>query len=282
MAEYAEYLLGLGLSPSTVRMYRALMRRAAAWAHESGVDLRDPSASDLMKLREQFVESASTLRQLRCALQHYWAWKGVQGGPAKALRVPKKPTPDYRGLDFDDAQRLAEVSLGWHPEGTATLIGLYTGLRRSEIAAMRWDRFNHDLSEYRVLGKGLATRTVPIVPSLASILRPVRGGYVWVFPGERRLHVNPATIWDWVRTVAAEAGIHVTPHPLRHTAANRMLQKLKAEGHPEALRIVQRFLGHARLETTQIYVEGVTDAEVAAAAARALDWLGPRSVEDVA
>src|SRR5690606_6871404 len=159
------------------------------------------------------------------------------------------------------------------PEGTATLIGLYTGLRRSEIAAMRWDRFNHDLSEYRVLGKGLATRTVPIVPSLASILRPVRGGYVWVFPGERRLHVNPATTREWVRTAAAAAGTHVTPDPLRHPAGTRMLQTLRAEGQPEAARIVQRFLGPARLGTTQIYVGGVTDAEVAAAAARAVDWL---------
>ncbi|HEY7824273.1 MAG TPA: hypothetical protein VIG24_15635, partial [Acidimicrobiia bacterium] len=84
---YAEYLLGLGLAPSTVRMYRALMRKAAAWAYEEGVDLAHPAASELGELREMFVESNSTLRQLRCALQHYWNYREVEPGPIKALRV---------------------------------------------------------------------------------------------------------------------------------------------------------------------------------------------------
>lgn len=282
MREYAEHLLGLGLSPSTVRVYRSLMRKAAAWAHEARVDLANPSPSDLAKLREQYVESAATLRQLRCALQHYWDWKQVHPQGVKALRVPKKPRPNYRGLDFDDARRLAQTAVGWHPEGTATLIGLYTGLRRSEIAAMRWDRFSHDFSEYRVLGKGLVTRTVPIVPALAGILRPLRSGYVWVFPGESRLHVTPTTVWQWIVRVSTEAGVRVTPHQLRHTAANRLLQSLKAERNPEALRIVQAFLGHARIETTEIYVQGVTPDEIAEAAVNALDWLGPRSIDYVA
>lgn len=282
MQAYAEYLLGLGLAPSTVRMYRALMRKAAAWAHETGVDLSSPAASDLAELREMYVESSATLRQLRCALQHYWTYKGVDPGPVKALRVPKKAQPNWRGLPNHDARRLAHTAVGWHPEGTATLVAMFTGLRRAEIAAMRWDRFSHDMTRYKVLGKGLATREVPIVPSLRSVLTPVRGGFVWLFPGERRLHVAPSTIWEWVHRVADEAGIYVSPHPLRHTAVNRIYQHAKASGSGDALRVAQRFAGHARLETTEVYVESITDDEVAAAAEDALDWLAPYGVEGVA
>lgn len=272
---YVEYLYGLGLSPSTVRMYKSALRRAWQWATETGVDLADPTATDIAELRGQYVESSATLRQVRCALQHYWDWVGAIAPPVKALRVPSKPRPYWRGLDDDVARKLAVISMGWHPEGTATLIGLYTGLRRSEIAAMRWDRFSPDFATYQVTGKGGVTATVPIHSRLRGILRPLRGGFVWVFPGTRRLHVNAATVWAWVGRVAEEAGVHVTPHQLRHTIVNRVAKA------STDLRVAQRFARHARVDTTQLYVQAATDEEVMTVL-EGIDWLGPTRSEGVA
>lgn len=270
LRDFADYLLGLGLAPSTVRMYRALMRKCADWADEQGIDLREPTAAELSQLRDQFVESPSTLRQLRCALQHYWDMHDVRHPPARALRVPPKPRPRWRGIPDDQARQLAITAAGWHPEGTATLIALYTGLRRAEIAAMRWDRFNADLSEYTVMGKGQVTDMVPISPHLQNFLRPLRGGFVWLFPGQRKLHVSPATIWAWVRTVAEEAGVQITTHQLRHTAVNRIYREA-------GLLTAQRFARHARSDTTEVYLKDVTAEEVREAASK-LDWLGPLRV----
>jgi len=53
----------------------------------------------------------------------------------------------------------------------------------------------------------------------------------------------------------------VTPHTLRHTAATR---KLRATGN---LRIVQEQLGHASIQTTQVYTHIVDDEQRAAAEA---------------
>lgn len=272
MRDYADYLLGLGLAPSTVRMYRAHMRKCADWADDNGVDLLNPSATDLAALRAEFVESAATLRQLRCALQHYWDYHNVRSVPIRALRVPKKPRPHWRGIPDDDARRLAITAAGWHPEGTATLIALYTGLRRAEIASMRWDRFNPEHTRYTVLGKGSVTDEVPVHPTLRAHLVPHRNGYIWLFPGERKLHVVPNTIWSWIRSVAEEAGIVVTPHQLRHTIISKVAKAAAANGKgPE---VPQRFGRHARIDTTQIYIEAATSEDVESVLL-GIDWLGP-------
>lgn len=279
LTEYVDYLYSQGLAPGTVRMYRSMLRKALEWAAEQNVDLIEPRASELAALRDTFVESASTLRQVRCALQHWWDMHGIAHAPVKALRVPPKPRAHWRGLPDDVARQLALASVGWHPEGTVTLIGLYTGLRRAEIASMRWDRFSHDFTTYTVTGKGGVTDDVPIHPRLQSILRPLRSGYVWVFPGERRLHVAPATIWQWIRVVADECGVHVTPHQLRHTIISRMAKEAAAQG--KDLRVAQRFARHARIDTTQTYLEGASFEEVSAILEH-VDWLGPTGIAESA
>lgn len=270
MVEFVDYLYGLGLAPATVRMYRSLAKRATLWAQETDTDLLSLKAGDLAELRAQFPESPSTLRQLRCALQHYWDFRGVPYPPVKALRVPKKATPHWRGLSDDDAHALAQASIGWHPQGTAVLCGLYLGLRRAEIAAMRWDRFDSDFTAYTVLGKGGYTDTIPVHSQLRGVLRPLRNGYVYLFPGDgRRIHAHPETIWEWVRRVADDADVEVTPHRLRHTAVNRIYQ---ATGD---IRVAQTFARHRRIDTTLIYTE-VREDQVRAAL-DSLDWLPPQA-----
>ncbi|HLF44102.1 MAG TPA: tyrosine-type recombinase/integrase [Acidimicrobiia bacterium] len=265
MRLYTEYLFGLGLAPGTVRMYRSMMQRARDWADIEGVDLTDPRPSDLVALRGEFVESAATLRQVRCALVHYWDMMEVTQPPVKALRVPRKPTPHWRGLEVDVATVLAHEALNWHPEGTAVLIGLFTGLRRAEIASMRWDRFTPSLDWYTVTGKGDYTDTIPIHPDLRAVLEEHRGGFVYLFPGEGRRHVNPATVWAWVRTVSEAAGMErISTHQLRHTSIAAVCDLL-------GIRVAQAFARHRRIDTTQIYTR-VTNEQLLRAM-EALPWL---------
>ena len=62
---------------------------------------------------------------------------------------------------------------------------------------------------------------------------------------------NPSYIGNWItRTIkAAEIGKSGSSHLLRHTCAQHML-----EGGAD-IRFIQQLLGHARLDTTQIYTE---------------------------
>jgi integrase len=184
---------------------------------------------------------------LRCALTHYWDLLEVRQPPIRALRIPPKPRYSWRGIEDEDAIRLAAEALRRRPEGLAVLIGLFTGFRRSEIAAMRWDRFSPDLTSYTVRGKGGYEDTQPIPPDLIPLLEEHRSAFVYLFPGEKSRHVNPATIWHWAKEIAEAAGLgDFTTHQLRHTAIGWVYDYY-------GMRAAQRFARHVRLDTTQIY-----------------------------
>ena len=134
-----------------------------------------------------------------------------------------------------------------------------SGLRVSELAAMRVNWINFDQGVLRVTGKGNKTRIVPMgIPAqqaLAGYLRDVRpkldkdGNAVHVFLSNKGKPLDRERIWRIVRDAAVLVGIPKTvyPHMLRHSFASHLL----AGGAD--LRVIQELLGHADISTTQIY-----------------------------
>lgn len=268
-AAFSEYLLALGLSDSTIRNYQAIVRRANEWAAANDVDLLHAGAFELAGLAASFPRSSATLRTLRCGLTHWFEMNDRWDAPLRAIRVPKKPKPEYRGVPVDDARSLIKASIGWHPEGTAVLLALYTGARRAEIAATRYDHIDPLWETISVLGKGAKTRVLPLHPVVRAQLRRNQGAYVWVFPGQgRRPHIHEATVWSYVARVAEAAGVrYLTPHMLRHTTAEMIIETTDVAD----IRVVRDFLGHERTETTERYLDARVRHDHLMRAVRALD-----------
>jgi integrase/recombinase XerD len=132
-----------------------------------------------------------------------------------------------------------------------------TGTRVSELVGMKVEDFF--FGEQMILiskGKGGKSRYVPILPELAQELTTHLAGREvgYLFESNRHTKFTPRRIQQIVKETAAQAGIvkRVHPHLLRHTVATFLLEK----GMP--LEQIQKFLGHAKIETTQIYAESTT------------------------
>ena len=135
---------------------------------------------------------------------------------------------------------------------------LLTGARVSEFTSLKVEDFFFD--ELMILiekGKGGKSRYVPILPELAQELKTHLGSRTtgYIFESNRHTKFTARRIQQIVKETAEGAGItkKVHPHLLRHTVATFLLEK----GMP--LEQIQKFLGHSKIETTQIYAESSTE-----------------------
>jgi len=247
---FREYLVGEGLHPDTIRLYVAHAEQAEKWMMQHHTSLAWCSPSHIAEYANTLSAGYSTRRQASVAFTHYWQWIERKSPPIKALRVPPAPTMECKALRPDQARDLVKVAIGWWPQGTAVLTGLYLALRRTEIAKAEWGRFSVDGDWYTCLGKLDKVRTLPVHPILKGEIEIARNtnGTKWLFPGRWGGPSHPNTIWQWTKEVAREAGIaDLRTHQLRHTA---LAQANDVTGN---LRSVQSFAGHAKTSTTAGY-----------------------------
>lgn len=138
------------------------------------------------------------------------------------------------------------------------------GLRISELAALRAASLDWAEQLVRVLGKGRKERQIPIgVPALNAIRRywqslpapPAPDDAVFQASRDQSRPVVPRVIQSRLKRYLAAAGLdpQLTPHKLRHSYATHLLDA------GADLRSVQELLGHAHLQTTQIYTHLTTE-----------------------
>jgi len=151
------------------------------------------------------------------------------------------------------------------------------GLRVSEVVGIDVHSVDFDDRTVRVFGKGSKERMVMMgEPAARTILRYLRDGRSQLARrAETALFLNrdggrlsQRAVQTMVRKYALASGLDrsVHPHLLRHTFATHML-----EGGAE-LRVLQTLLGHANVNTTQIYTH-VTEAAKRKSVERALDGI---------
>jgi integrase/recombinase XerC len=148
-----------------------------------------------------------------------------------------------------------------------------TGMRISEIAGLRLDRIDLRHQRLRVIGKGTKERMLlfgrPARLALEAYLaegRPVlaaRGRGVTVpttFLNANGGALSARGARGIVARWVGQAGMptRTSPHTLRHSFATHLLE------NGADLRVVQELLGHASLQTTQVYTH-LSDAALRSA-----------------
>jgi integrase/recombinase XerC len=251
------------VSAHTLDAYRRDLEALAGWSQAQGMD---PAALQADQLR-LFVAaehrrglSPKSLQRRLSACRSFYAWllkhARVAANPAAAIRAPKAPRKLPQVLDPDEAKALVEVPtdapLGLRDRALLELF-YSSGLRLSELCALRWRDLDLDDGLVTVLGKGRKQRSVPLGSHARDALQEWRRSTgaapdAPVFPG-RNGPITPRAIQLRVRQLAQQQGLfkRVHPHLLRHSFASHILE---SSGD---LRGVQELLGHADIATTQIY-----------------------------
>lgn len=193
----------------------------------------------------------------------------VSTDPAAQVKAPKQQLHLPKALSVEQVAALLDAAkVGDGPivlRDSALLELLYaSGARVSEAVSLALDdiQLGEDIPIVRLYGKGRKERIVPLGTLCQSAIeaylvraRPalaLKGrGTPSLFLNTRGAPLSRQGAWEAIRKAAARAGLEgqVSPHTLRHSFATHLLQG------GASIRDVQELLGHASVQTTQIYTK---------------------------
>jgi integrase len=262
------------LKPSTARSYRSVVRRhlipafgdirsdqlsdhrLAKWSRACADDLADGTLSP--KTFNNVLNLLSTiLTWAREPAHRYLAHDPL----ASISRLPRR---DVERPFLEPPQIARLLKAATTPEETILImLGVYAGLRRGELCAVRWDDFDFgDGTSGRVwirraVSAGEVTtpktkhsiRMVDLPGAVLTQLAAYRGNAAatdYVFPSEAETPLDPDNLSKRIfaplvqRAKLPGTGLHT----LRHTFASLLIS------HGESIKYVSRQLGHASVQIT--------------------------------
>lgn len=254
-----------GRSRNTVMAYR---RDLEIYEEYSKTSHDIPGFYLFMKKRQL---SARSQARVISSLRTYFKFLESRGHKAPELRelkapkvkigLPKPLTPDefrklFEACETDEAARTARNKI--------TLLLLYgLGCRVSELIGLNLQDYHETENWLSVIGKGNKERAVPLTEHLNRELkayletaRPalVREGASSILINDRGNRPSRVDVWRWLAAWSTKAGFEepVNPHRFRHGCATALLEA------GADLRSIQMLLGHASIQTTQIYTSVTT------------------------
>jgi integrase/recombinase XerD len=257
------------MSPNTVESYARDLAALAAFAGKRGADVAALERRDLEAFVRSLMASGlaprSVARAVACvrgfykflAIEHK-----LERSPADDLQPPRAWPALPKYLDLAEVDRLLAQPDPSTPRGLrdkALIETLYaTGLRVSELVALRAPDLNLDEGYLTCVGKGDKERIVPLGHDAAEwVRRYMREGrprlarqkHPLLFVNARGGPLSRVGFWKILKEYGLKAGITraISPHVLRHSFATHLLER------GADLRMIQAMLGHADLSTTQIY-----------------------------
>ena len=246
-------------------------------------------ATTLQKLRPEHIQSAykdmldsglsartvlHSHRVLSQALKDAVKWGLVLHNPTAAVTPPRPERKEAVAWDSATIRRFMDAAAGSRYRDAFRLAAL-TGMRRSELAGLKWPdidlksaRLRVVRTRQRIYGHGVvegqpkthrSRRSVALSPSAVSVLEymktrqiemRLKAGPAWkltdyVFTTDNGVPIDPDNLSHEFRRIVNEAGLPKgTLHGLRHSFATALLT---ANVHPA---VVQSALGHSSITLT--------------------------------
>ncbi len=281
---FLDYLtIERGCSPNTIKGYSHDLYRLKEHLISQNYGLDQNQNYDWINVELKHLRSylshlynnrnnkTSSIHRRVCSIKSYFKYmranKSIDEDPAEELKYPKRPSSIPKFLEAEDI--IALINESNNPLHTAIIEVLYsTGARCNEIRNMNLEDIRFAERSITIRGgKGGKDRLVLLTERAAGVLqkyinemRPqlldkatkkntiTEDAQKAIFLSNRGKRIANRTIQHFVSKLSEKAGIaHTTPHMLRHTfASHQVMSKTN-------IRVIQQLLGHASLDTTQIY-----------------------------
>ena len=262
--EFLLYLeMDLNYSKNTINTYLNNLNQLNIFVKK---DLLNIKSSDI----ETFINSLDInkisirnyLSSYKTFYNYYIKIGKIKTNPIDMIDSPKviNKLPIY--LTIDEINKFLNIDIidEFSARNKSMLELLYaTGLRISELISLEFK--NIDLNEciIRVMGKGSKERIIPLsdiaINYLKIYVRDYRQKLVkneinnYVYLNNHGKKLTRQGVFKIIKKQAQVSNINkvISPHTLRHSIATHMLE------NGADLRIIQEFLGHENISTTQIY-----------------------------
>lgn len=256
-----------GYSDKTLSSYQLQLSAVASqvaeqanhWVEltETQLQLHISSCRKSLKARSLALRVAS----LRSFYRYLVQQGKLKENPASYLQVPKFDKPLPKNLDVDQVNHLldfdsSEDALACRDKAILELF-YSSGLRLDELVSANLQDIDWSEALIRVRGKGNKQRVLPIGRMAVAAIKDwlkVRSAYVGsdpeaLFLSKQKNRISNRQVQQRVKLWSERQGLaqHLHPHMLRHSFATHMLES------SSDLRAVQELLGHANLNTTQVY-----------------------------
>lgn len=218
-------------------------------------------------LKKESDKAATTKAHYFTVIQNFYLFCIDEGltneNPCETIHMPKIPEKLPKHLTYEEVDRLLNMPLytPYDYRTKAMLELLYaTGMRVSELLSLRFTNVDFENYMIRVEGKGSKERVIPFNETskeyLEKYLRTYRPllikkgkNYDELFLNNRGTPLTRQGLCKLLKNLCQKASItkNVSPHVLRHSFATHLLDA------GADLRVIQEFLGHENISTTQIY-----------------------------
>jgi integrase/recombinase XerD len=280
---FCEWTAVVGLSSATAKMREHALTSFIRWADERGLAQPGEFTRPVLQRYQRHVYLArkkdgnplawSTQLARLLPVVAWFKWLTREGfiltNPAADLDLPTPPKSLPKSL-----LSVAQVAQLMNQPDTATPIGLRdrtmlevlysSGIRRAELARLKVTQVDLERGTLVVReGKGRKDRVVPLGERACAWVRryllevrpeQLQSDTLMLFLNDWSQPYEPIYLSNMARQYMRAAGFAVgSCHALRHACATHML-----EGGAD-IRYIQALLGHAKLETTEIYTHVAID-----------------------
>jgi integrase/recombinase XerC len=265
LALFVDSLSGKNRSQATIRAYQTDLSQFMTFLHETNVLISSPQDVQKVDVLEYFsflakkaLTGVARARKMSAIREYFRFLEGlglIAKSPTTGVETPKRERNTRQFLRSDEYTKMLSLA-GANPRDYAILqVFLQTGIRVSELAHLTINDIDFHKPSLTVAGKGKVAREIALekkgIQALKSYLamRPesLSDRLFLNYMGEP---ISERGVRKLVVKYTKAAGItkKASCHTLRHTFAT-----YKAEKGVSPFQL-QQWLGHANLNTTQIYV----------------------------